>query len=87
MVTPDADDSTRRWSGPLVVVVLLAAGILYWIISAQAQRSAIGKLKQQLDEVRAEAVAASALAEERRLELERLRERLEALESGQTPDE
>jgi type VI protein secretion system component VasK len=86
-MTRDAEVSTRRWSGPLVVVVLLVAGILYWVISAQAQRSAIGKLKQQLEEVRAEAVAASALAEERRRELERLRERLEALESGQTPDE
>jgi type VI protein secretion system component VasK len=86
-MTRDAEVSTRRWSGPLVVVVLLAAGILYWVISAQAQRSAIGKLKQQLEEVRAEAVAASALAEERRRELERLRERVEALESGQTPDE
>jgi type VI protein secretion system component VasK len=86
-MTRDAEVSTRRWSGPLVVVVLLVAGILYWVISAQAQRSAIGKLKQQLEEVRAEAVAASALAEERRRELERLRERVEALESGQTPDE
>ena len=78
--------ATQRWSGQLVVVVVLAAGIVYWMISAQAQRTAMGKLRQELSAARGEASAAHAMIDDQQREIERLRDRLESLE-GAAPRE
>ena len=86
MAMPPAPDATRRLSGSLVVVVVLAVGIVYWMISAQAQRTAMGRLRQELSEARDETSAAHALIDDKQRDLVRLRARLESLE-GAAPQE
>ena len=79
MQQPPANPPSGRWSGALVIVCLLAIGITYWVVNAQAQRRAISGLQRQLVTARDEARAAQALADERQRELERLRDEVEAL--------
>ena len=79
MVTPPSNSAARRWSGPTIVVAVLAIGIIYWIVNAQAQRNALALLQQNLTAATDESIAANARADELQREIEQLRADVQTL--------
>ena len=79
VVTPPSNAAARRLSGPLIVVLVLAVGIVYWVVNAQAQRNALALLQQNLTAATDKSIAANARADELMLEIERLRADVDAL--------
>ncbi len=61
------------------MVVVLAIGIIYWVVNAQAQRSALAMLQQNLTSATDESIAANARADELQREIEQLRADVQTL--------